>query len=155
MFHNLRGYDSHFIIKKAYDIANKLDNPKIDVIPNSYEKFMSFNIGNLKFIDSLQFMASSLEKLVENLYDKNDKYSNFNHMKKYYEPELELLCQKGFYPYEWVDNVEILNHIGLPPSSEFYSRLSQETITETNYKHALNVYDKLNCKSFKDYHMTY
>ena len=155
VFHNLRGYDSHFIIKKAYDIANKLNNPKIDVIPNSYEKFMSFNIGSLKFIDSLQFMASSLEKLVDNLYDKNDKFNNFNHMKKYYEPELELLCQKGFYPYEWVDNDEKLNHIGLPPSSDFYSRLKQETISETNYKHALNVYDKLKCKSFRDYHMTY
>ena len=83
---------------------------------------MSFGIGNVKFIDSLQFMASSLEKLVENLYDKNGKYINFNHMKKYYSGnELELLCQKGFYPYEWVDNVEKLNHQGLPPANDFYS----------------------------------
>jgi hypothetical protein len=42
---------------------------------------MSFNIGNLKFIDSLQFMASSLGTLVENLYDKEDKYKNFSHEK--------------------------------------------------------------------------
>ena len=40
---------------------------------------MSFNIGNLKFIDSLQFMASSLEKLVDNLYDKDDKYKIVSH----------------------------------------------------------------------------
>ena len=39
---------------------------------------MSFNIGSLKFIDSFQFMASSLEKLVVNLFDKKDKYVNFN-----------------------------------------------------------------------------
>jgi hypothetical protein len=116
---------------------------------------MSFGIGNLKFIDSLQFMASSLEKLVENLYDKKDKYTNFNHMKKYYNNELDLLCQKGFYPYEWVDSVEKLNHDGLPPINEFYSTLSQETLSDTNYEHAQNVYNKLNCKSFKDYHMTY
>ncbi len=44
--HNLRGYDSHLIIKKAYDISTRLNNPKFDVIPNSYEKFMSFNIGS-------------------------------------------------------------------------------------------------------------
>ena len=69
VFHNLRGYDSHLIIKRAYDISNRLNTNKFDVIPNSYEKFMSFGIGNLKFIDSLQFMASSLEKLVENPYD--------------------------------------------------------------------------------------
>ena len=76
-------------------------------------------------------------------------------MKKYYENELELLCQKGFYPYQWVDNVEKLNHHGLPPADDFYSTLSQETISEKNYKHAQNVYAKLNCKSFKDYHFTY
>jgi hypothetical protein len=136
VFHNLRGYDSHLIIKKAYDISSKLNNPHFDVIPNSYEKFMSFNIGSLKFIDSFQFMASSLEKLVVNLFDKNDKYINFKNMNKYYENELDLLCQKGFYPYEWVDSVDKLNHVGLPPANEFYSILSQETISEKNYTHA-------------------
>ena len=79
LFFILRGYDSHFSIQKAYDISNKLNNPKFDVIPNSSEKFMSFNIGNLQFIDSLQFMASSLEQLVVNLYDNDDKYKKFSH----------------------------------------------------------------------------
>ena len=155
VFHNLRGYDSHLIIKKAHDISNKLNNPKFDIIPNSYEKFMSFNIGNLKFIDSLQFMPSSLEKLVVNLYDEKDKYHNFNHMKKYYNDNIDLLCQKGFYPYEWFDDASKFNYDGLPSKEEFYSTLSQETLSESNYKHAQNVYTTLNCKSFKDYHMTY
>lgn len=155
VFHNLRGYDSHLIIKKAYDISSKLNNPKFDVIPNSYEKFMSFNIGSLKFIDSFQFMASSLEKLVVNLFDENDKYVNFNNMKQYYNNEIDLLCQKGFYPYEWVDTDDKLNYVGIPPIESFYSTLSQETISAKNYLHAQNVYNKLNCKSFRDYHMTY
>ena len=76
-------------------------------------------------------------------------------MKQYYENELGMLCQKGFYPYEWVDNVEKLNFIGLPPAENFYSTLSQESISAKNYEHATAVYNKLNCKSFKDYHMTY
>ena len=32
---------------------------------------------------------------------------------------------------------------------KFYSCLSQKHITPENYKHAKNVYDKLNCKSFR------
>jgi hypothetical protein len=51
--HNLRGYDSHLIIKEAY----RLVKGDISVIPNSSEKFMSFKIGNLRFIDSFQFFS--------------------------------------------------------------------------------------------------
>jgi hypothetical protein len=38
VFHNLKGYDSHFIIKQAYAIAKEINNPTITAIPNSYEK---------------------------------------------------------------------------------------------------------------------
>ena len=33
--------------------------------------------------------------------------------------------------------------------------LSQKHISESDYKHACNVYDSLNCKTFYDYHITY
>ena len=59
VFHNLKGYDSHLIIKEAY----KLNSGNISVIPNNFEKFMSFKIGDLKFLDSFQFLSSSLEQL--------------------------------------------------------------------------------------------
>ena len=65
MFHNLRGYDSHLIF-------NELDkfDVKISVIPNGLEKYMAFFLNkNLVFIDSMQFMNSSLEKLVKTLTD--------------------------------------------------------------------------------------
>ena len=55
IFHNLRGYDSHLIIKEI----NKFD-VKVSVIPNILEKYMAFTINrNLVFIDSMQFMNSS------------------------------------------------------------------------------------------------
>ena len=43
IFHNLRGYDSHLIIKEI----NNFD-VKVDVIPNGLEKYMAFAI-NEKF----------------------------------------------------------------------------------------------------------
>ena len=38
VFHNLRGYDSHLIIEKAFEIVK--EGEKIDAIPNSGEKFL-------------------------------------------------------------------------------------------------------------------
>ena len=51
-------------------------------------------------------MASSLEKLVEHLYDDSDKYKNFNFMNMNYSEHIDLLCKKCFYPYEWVDDIK-------------------------------------------------
>ena len=41
---------------------------KVNVIPNGLEKYMAFTINNnLVFIDSMQFIKSSLDTLVKNL----------------------------------------------------------------------------------------
>ena len=70
IFHNLRGYDSHLIFSEL----NKFD-AKISVIPNGLEKYMTFSLNkSLVFIDILQFMNSSLDKLVKNLSDEDFKY---------------------------------------------------------------------------------
>ena len=66
----MRGYNSHLIF-------NELDkfDAKISVIPNGLEKYMVYFLHkNLVFIDSIQFMNSSLYKLVKNLSDKDFKY---------------------------------------------------------------------------------
>ena len=49
IFHNLKGYDSHFIIKKLGK------NTNISVIAQNFENYVSFTINSLKFIDSFQF----------------------------------------------------------------------------------------------------
>ena len=82
IFHNLKGYDSHFIMQKigkmteeerVYDLVKKDDtemNKKIDIniIANNFEKYMTFRLGkHLQFIDSFQFMSQSLDKLSSNL----------------------------------------------------------------------------------------
>ena len=49
---------------------------KIEVISNRLERYMTFfKNKNLVFIDSMEFMNSSLEKLVKNLSDNDFKYS--------------------------------------------------------------------------------
>ena len=53
-------------------IFNQLDkfDVKIRVIPNGLEQYIAFFLNkNLVFIDSMQFMNFSLDKLVNNLSD--------------------------------------------------------------------------------------
>ena len=100
-------------------------------------------------------MAAGLDKLAENLKDKDNTFKDFNFVKKEYPEHFELLCRKGYYPYEWVDDIKKLNHKGLPPRHDFYNKLKQELISEEEYKHALKVYEALGCKTFKDYHLAY
>ncbi|XP_027049087.1 uncharacterized protein LOC113676613 [Pocillopora damicornis] len=86
IFHNLRGYDSHFIMQeigaifKNHTYKNNKGEEKqmnINAIPNNMEKYMAFMLGNhLTFIDSFQFMSSSLEKLVSNLSKESLKYTS-------------------------------------------------------------------------------
>ena len=114
---------------------------------------MSFDIGFLRFIDSLQLMSPSFEKLVENLYNPNPatKYDNFNFTKKVFGKDVDLLCRKGHYPYEWVDDISKLDHIGLPSQDQFDSQLTQSNISEADYKHANTISTKMKCQTFKDY----
>ena len=94
-FHNLTGYDSHLFIKKLNVTAGN-----IDCIPNNEENYISFSKtiisgeyknkkGEMKnkyfkivFKDSLKFMASSLEALVNNLPE-----GALNNLNKYFTTE--------------------------------------------------------------------
>ena len=129
--------------------------PSITCMPHSYEQFMTFSIGDIRFIDSFKFMASGLEKLTQNLYDKEDKYKNFHCMKKEYPKHYKLLCQKGHFPYEWFNDISKLNYKGLPPINEFYSKLKQETLNDEQHAHATTVYNELKCQKFEDYLLAY
>ena len=63
MFHNLKNYYSYLIMREL----GKFD-PKINVIPNGSEKYMSLTISKkISFIDCFQFLSSSLDSLIKNL----------------------------------------------------------------------------------------
>ena len=98
IFHILRDYDSHLI----FDELNKSD-VKIDVIPNRLKNYIAFFLNkNLVFIDSMQFMNSSLEKLVKILSDNDFKYL----AEEFGSKNLELLKQEDAYTYEYMDSFE-------------------------------------------------
>ena len=126
IFHNLRGYDSHLIF-------NELDkfDVKINVIPNGLEKYMAFFLNkNLVFIDSMQFMNSSLEKLVKNLSDNDFKYLT----KEFGSKNLEHLRQEDAYSYEYMDSFKRFSEEKLPDKLCFYSSVKDRTTGDNDKK---------------------
>ena len=160
IFHNLRGYDSHFIMQEIGEIVKKhtYTNKKgekcqmnINAIPNNMEKYMAFMLGNhLTFIDSFQFMSSSLEKLVSNLPKESLKYTS----QIFKNEKLDLMSQKGVYPYDFMDSFAKFDE-KLPSKEELYSILNDEHISDKDYKHAQNVWNTFSLKNMGEYHDLY
>ena len=92
-------------------------------------------------------------KIVDNLQNDNPltQYDKFKFLQQEFEICMNLVCQKRFYPYEWMDDTEKLNQESLPTIESFCSQLSQKSISEPDYSHATNVYNKLISKTFTDY----
>ena len=140
----MSGYDSHLFIKT-------LGNSEGDIscIPIKEQNYISFtkqvivdkfvneegkevNVKReLRFIDSLRVIASSLDNLSSNL--KIDKFVN---LKKYYSGnQLSLLLRNGVYPYDYVDCLKKLDETSLPSKESFFSKLTGEGITDEDNKH--------------------
>ena len=147
IFHNLRGYDSHLTTKKI----SKFDI-KVNLIPNGLEKYMAFTINaNLAFIESMQFMNSSLDSLVKNLSDNDFKYLS----EEFSGEVLELVKQKGMYPYEYMDSFKKLFENKLPDRCKLFSSLKDKCISEKNYLKANNIWNVLKINTMSDYHDLY
>ena len=136
VMHNLRGYDSHLIMQGLGKIKNK----PLNCIANNTENNISFSVGQLEFLDSLQFMSSSLEKLVENLAKNGtDKFkiaTEHTHTDK-----VPLLIRKGVYPYDYMDSFDKFNETQLPDKEHFHSKLRDEHTADEDHEHAQMVWD--------------
>ncbi|GET67002.1 uncharacterized protein LOC111108966 [Rhizophagus irregularis DAOM 181602=DAOM 197198] len=123
IFHNLSGYDGHIIMQGIGAMECEDD---IDPIPYNMEKYMAFKLGSLRFIDSLQFMKSSLDKLASNLGAEKcraQECSNSQHLWR---------IDAGVYP-----------------------KLNETHISDKEYEYAQYVWEKAGCKTMQDYHDIY
>ncbi|KAK5650776.1 hypothetical protein RI129_001805 [Pyrocoelia pectoralis] len=150
VFHNLSGYDSHFIIRElATNFAGH-----VSLLPVNKERYISFTKVvegtkiRFRFIDSFRFMSTSIEKLCN--YLENDK-KIITRANCRNDDEFSLLIRKGVFPYEYIDSWNKLNDTSLPPKHAFYSHLCHDHISDESYNHALNVWNKFNIKSLGEY----
>ncbi|XP_044010191.1 uncharacterized protein LOC122853841 [Aphidius gifuensis] len=150
VFHNLSGYDAHFIIKSL----NTRFPGKIELLPLNKENYISFtkHVDNtkikLRFIDSFRFMASSIDTLAKNLENSKKKISRSFCMNN---DEFELLTKKGVFPYDYLNNWDKFNDKQLPSKINFYSKLNDENISDELYNHASNVWEKFNIQTLGEY----
>ena len=103
----------------------------MEVIAKTDEKYITLTIGvhvrsqldksgvtktvfeDLRFVDSLRRMASSLEKLANYLPKENFKILN-EFFAAYLESDQDLLHQKGYYPFSNIDDLNKFQE-KLPP----------------------------------------
>ncbi|XP_021351034.1 uncharacterized protein LOC110448879 [Mizuhopecten yessoensis] len=146
VFHNLRGYDSHLIMQAVGKVSDK----EIKCIPNNMEKYISFSIGCMDFIDSFQFMGTSLEKLIANLSEEGK--DTFEHMTQHFgEEKIEHLLKKQVYPYDYFDGPHRFQETVLPPKEAFRSSLTGEDVSDEKYDHALKVWKQLGIHNLGEY----
>ena len=143
---------------------------EIDVIAKNLEDYLSFSIKvtvqnpkrksdgtlvreyyRIRFIDSFQFLSSSLEKLVSAL-DKGD----FAALRKHFTDEdITHLTRKQVYPYDYMSCWEKFEETKLPQKKDFYNILTKSHISTEDYEHAVAIWNKFNLKNLGEYHDLY
>ncbi|XP_071644513.1 uncharacterized protein [Temnothorax longispinosus] len=159
-FHNLSGYDAHFVVEK---IANDFEGG-VDLLPLTKESYISFSktvketqtdggwdrYVKLRFVDSYKFLAASIETLASYLNKDKLRITRSEYADLSAE-DLDLLTRKGVFPYEYVDGADKLRDTELPPREAFYSSLTDETASESDYEHATRVWRRFRVRDLGEY----
>ena len=153
IFHNLKGYDCHFIMQKIGRLIRQGCNLDLSVIASNFEKYIGFNIGkHLTFIDSFSFMSQSLDRLSSNLSDDALFYTRGAFPN---DREFRLIKRKGVYPYDYMDSFKRFSKKSLPAIEDFYSILNDTNISDSDYSHAKRVWNAFQIRDLGDYHDLY
>ena len=141
----------------ATSLSNLVDNLTEKIHNDKCIKCMS----NLCFVNAINETLTFKYLDCKKEYKKNinnklkEKFSNVYEFCGYDMNKFVSLLKKGVYPYEYMDEWNKLNEKELPVKKSFYSNLTMEDISNTDYKHANNVFRKFNLNNLGDYHDLY
>lgn len=148
--HNSSNFDLHLIIHKLIKTATKPPN----AIPETIERFKSFATDDFIFLDSYNFLPTSMTNLVDSLVTEaqpnNNPFKVLSREINDSEKE-ELLKRKGVFCYDYASDFTKFMDTALPPKEAFYNTLTQEHIKQEDYDHAQNVFITFNCSNLLDY----
>ena len=160
VFHNFKGYDGHLICKQA---IGEMPGWNLNVIPCTHEKYMSLSasvpVGRTKtgkiryftilFLDSFQFLSSSLASLVGNL--ERLPFTEERMRSRFPNISTDVLRRKGVFPYSYFNSPSRLQETSLPSIDCFKDDLSGAECTPEEYAHAQRAWSELGCHSFREY----
>ena len=116
-------------------------------------RYISFSLGDLGFLDSYQFLSSSLDALTENLKCTGG-LTNFKHLSSEFTDRevANLLLRKNVYPYDYMNDESRFQETCLPSKEDLYSEIKKKShISDKDYSHACNVFQRLNISSSGEY----
>ena len=109
-------------------------NVRIEILPKSTEKIRTLRFGSFQFLDSYAFLSSSLDKLVNDLAQEHT-FPIINQIEDLRDLPSVYIHKKGVFPYEWCTSLSKLEKTkSFPPKDCFFSRLTNETITNEDYE---------------------
>ncbi|ODM88780.1 putative DNA polymerase [Orchesella cincta] len=133
--HNGSNYDFNFIIQNLHLMG--VEN--IDIIPKSSQKFLCIicNIkkgeysAQIRFVDSYQFLSTSLANLVESVYEEGKGFDKFKLVYDEFSTEISRglrpddLFHKSMFPYNLLDGFKSLERKDFHSSKYYYNDLKE------------------------------
>ena len=120
-------------------------------------RIRTLNMWCYQFIDSLSFLDSSLDKVVNDLSagDHDFPILKRSGVTKN-QTQLDLIQRKGVFPYSALKDLKEFEEMKeIPPQETFFSCLNQEHISDADYLHAKTVFKEFGCRNMKDYLLLY
>ena len=143
--HNSQNFDQSFLIRALQNLDNKIPFS----LPRNSNRFISLQIGSFIFKDSYLFLDKSLDYSTGTI-NGNDRIS----LKQEFGENYQLFCKKGIYPYDYFNNTKKYKEQKLPNKEEFFNKINNKNISDEDYTHARNVFEKFECKKL-DYSILY
>ncbi|CAJ0763170.1 11848_t:CDS:2 [Entrophospora sp. SA101] len=114
------------------NVVGRFTSNKLKCIPENIGKYKAMDVGQLRFLDSIQNMNMGLDKLVASMSSNLEKFPlTIKHFtdKGCSLDQIKFLFRKGVFPYDWTKSWDKFKKTALPRRKDFYSLLSQQNIT--------------------------
>jgi hypothetical protein len=157
-FHNGGRYDFHLIVPHLHLPGIR----KLSVLAKNTESFRAINFNIFSIRDSMFHLSAGLSGLCKNLKDDKHKFhliekSDLTKTNGVFDKKkFDLLLGKSFFPYEFCTSIKLMQQTKtLPERIHFYSKLTEETITEAEHQFAEQVWETFECKNLLEYSNVY